>query len=82
MLEEQIEIPRIGGQEFPKIVALGKRRGLSGAAIARHLRILIFCSKNLDLERDRSYLPRAPGEIPDGQRTLYLGAARQENGAG
>ena len=31
MLEAKIEIPRIGGQEFPKIVALGKRRRLSGA---------------------------------------------------
>jgi hypothetical protein len=81
MLEAKIEIPRIGGQEFPKIVALGKRRGLSGAAFARPLRILICYNRNLGLERDRSYLPRAPGEIPDGQRTRYLGAARQENGA-
>src|SRR5258708_39532668 len=46
ILEEQIQTPQIGSQKFPKTVALGKRCGLSGAAFARPLRILISYNRN------------------------------------
>jgi hypothetical protein len=81
MLEEEIEVPRPGGQASPKIVASARRRDLIEAAFAKLLRLLISHNQKLDLKNDRSYPLRAPRETPDGQRNRNLGVARQENGA-
>src|ERR1700680_4323880 len=80
ILEEEIEVPRPGGQALPKIVASARRRDLIEAAFAKLLGLLISYNQKLDPKNDRSYLLRAPREAPDGQRNRNLGAARQENG--
>src|SRR5712672_2633835 len=81
MLEEEIDVPRPGGQPFPKMVPSARRRDLIEAAFEKFLRLLISYNQKLDLKNDRSYLLRAPRETPDRQRNCNLGVARQENGA-